>query len=192
MKPRLPRSSSRWRDFINAHPDHPGSLAVMFTSTRRAGHRRHGARGRNAGAARRQARLLHLGEPTSVKQLGDLIKNAGRLLADRHPDGQRRAGHVAYPHMARNPTMKSPRRLPRLAQVEWDRATNIFPTTWQVSNFNAGTGANNVIPAPRACSSISASRPQAPLNRCRRACMASSTSTTCSMTSSGARTDGHS
>ena len=88
-----------------------------------------------------------VGEPTSVKQLGDTIKNGrrGSLTGILTVNGVQ--GHVAYPHMARNPIHEVAGAIAELAATEWDRGNEYFPpTTWQISNFTAGTGANNVIP----------------------------------------------
>jgi succinyl-diaminopimelate desuccinylase len=88
-----------------------------------------------------------VGEPTSVARLGDTVKNGrrgslgGRLLVR----GQQ--GHVAYPDQARNPIHLFAPALAELVATEWDRGNDAFPpTTWQVSNIRAGTGATNVIP----------------------------------------------
>jgi len=88
-----------------------------------------------------------VGEPTSVNRLGDMIKNGrrGSLSAELVVKGVQ--GHVAYPHLARNPVHEVAAAIAELAQTEWDRGNEYFPpTTWQISNINAGTGANNVIP----------------------------------------------
>ena len=88
-----------------------------------------------------------VGEPTAVKRTGDMIKNGrrGSLSGELTVKGVQ--GHVAYPHLARNPVHDVAAAIAELAQTEWDRGNEYFPpTTWQISNFNAGTGASNVIP----------------------------------------------
>lgn len=135
-------------DFVNAHPDHPGSIAVLFTSDEE-GPATDGTVKVVEALARRGERLDYcvVGEPTSVKRLGDMIKNGrrGSLSADLAVQGVQ--GHVAYPHLARNPVHEVAAAIAELAQTEWDRGNEYFPpTTWQISNINAGTGANNVIP----------------------------------------------
>lgn len=88
-----------------------------------------------------------VGEPTSVKTLGDMIKNGrrGTLSGDLVIRGKQ--GHVAYPHLALNPIHTFAPALTELAAMRWDDGNTYFPpTTWQVSNLNAGTGATNVIP----------------------------------------------
>jgi succinyl-diaminopimelate desuccinylase len=136
------------REFVRAHPDHPGSLAVMFTSDEE-GPATDGTVKVVEALARRGEKLDYciVGEPTSVKQLGDTIKNGrrGSLTGILTVSGVQ--GHVAYPQMARNPIHEVAPAIAELAATEWDRGNEYFPpTTWQISNFNAGTGANNVIP----------------------------------------------
>jgi succinyl-diaminopimelate desuccinylase len=88
-----------------------------------------------------------VGEPTSVKRTGDMIKNGRRGSLSGLLTVKGVQGHVAYPHLARNPVHEVAAAIAELAATEWDRGNEYFPpTTWQVSNFNAGTGAGNVIP----------------------------------------------
>ena len=135
-------------DFVSAHPDHPGSIAVLFTSDEE-GPATDGTVKVVEALAGRGERFDYciVGEPTSVSRLGDMIKNGrrGSLSADLAIKGVQ--GHVAYPHLARNPVHEVAAAIAELAQTEWDRGNEYFPpTTWQISNINAGTGANNVIP----------------------------------------------
>jgi succinyl-diaminopimelate desuccinylase len=88
-----------------------------------------------------------VGEPTSVERLGDMIKNgrrgtlSGRLLVKGIQ------GHIAYPHLARNPIHDAAPALAELVAMRWDEGNEFFPpTSWQMSNIHAGTGAGNVIP----------------------------------------------
>ncbi|MBI4208025.1 MAG: succinyl-diaminopimelate desuccinylase [Betaproteobacteria bacterium] len=134
--------------FVAAHPNHPGSIAVLFTSDEE-GPAVDGTVKVVEALARRGERPDYciVGEPTSVNKLGDMIKNGrrGSLSANLVVKGVQ--GHVAYPHLARNPVHEVAAAIAEMAQVEWDRGNEYFPpTTWQISNFNAGTGANNVIP----------------------------------------------
>jgi succinyl-diaminopimelate desuccinylase len=88
-----------------------------------------------------------VGEPSSSKRLGDVIKNGrrGSLSASLLIKGVQ--GHVAYPHLAKNPVHEFAPALSELTSLEWDAGNEFFPaTTFQVSNINAGTGAKNVIP----------------------------------------------
>ena len=88
-----------------------------------------------------------VGEPTSVDTVGDTIKNGRRGSMSARLTVRGVQGHVAYPHLARNPIHLFAPALAELAAIEWDRGNEYFPpTTWQVSNVHAGTGATNVIP----------------------------------------------
>ena len=88
-----------------------------------------------------------VGEPTSVDTLGDMVKNGRRGSLSGRLTVRGVQGHVAYPHLARNPVHQLAPVLARLVATEWDAGNEYFPpTTWQVSNLHAGTGATNVIP----------------------------------------------
>ena len=136
------------RDFVKEHPDHPGSLAVMFTSDEEGPAIDGTVRVVEALAARgEKLDYCIVGEPTSVKKLGDMIKNGRRGSLTGILTVKGIQGHVAYPDMARNPIHDVASAIAELAQTKWDNGNEYFPpTTWQISNFNAGTGANNVIP----------------------------------------------
>ncbi|HRQ58990.1 MAG TPA: succinyl-diaminopimelate desuccinylase [Azoarcus taiwanensis] len=134
--------------FIENHPDHTGSIALLLTSDEE-GMATHGTVKVVEALAARDERLDYciVGEPTSVKHLGDMIKNGrrGSLSGTLTVRGQQ--GHVAYPHLARNPIHELAPALAELTTIRWDDGNEFFPpTTWQVSNIHAGTGANNVIP----------------------------------------------
>jgi len=88
-----------------------------------------------------------VGEPTCTSRLGDTIKNGrrGSLSGELLVRGMQ--GHVAYPHLARNPVHLAAPALAELAAITWDEGNEYFPpTTFQISNLHAGTGATNVIP----------------------------------------------
>lgn len=88
-----------------------------------------------------------VGEPTSVERTGDMIKNGRRGSMSGQLTVKGVQGHIAYPHLAKNPIHDVAPALAELAKVEWDAGNAFFPpTTWQVSNIHAGTGASNVIP----------------------------------------------
>ena len=88
-----------------------------------------------------------VGEPTSVERLGDTVKNGRRGSLSGRLTVRGVQGHVAYPHLARNPVHLLAPVLAELAATEWDAGNEYFPpTTWQISNIHAGTGATNVIP----------------------------------------------
>ncbi len=134
--------------FVAEHPRHQGSIALLLTSDEE-GVATHGTVKVVEALSSRGERLDYcvVGEPTSVKLLGDMIKNGrrGSLSGTMKVKGQQ--GHVAYPHLARNPIHALAPALAELAAIRWDEGNEFFPpTTWQVSNIHAGTGANNVIP----------------------------------------------
>ena len=88
-----------------------------------------------------------VGEPTSVKNLGDMIKNGRRGTLSGKLTVKGVQGHIAYPHLARNPIHLFAPALAELVATTWDQGNAFFPaTSWQVSNIHAGTGASNVIP----------------------------------------------
>ena len=134
--------------FVTAHPDHQGSIALLLTSDEE-GVATHGTVKVVEALSARGETLDYciVGEPTSVKTLGDMIKNGrrGSLSGTLRVKGVQ--GHVAYPQLARNPIHEFAPALAELAATRWDEGNEFFPpTTWQVSNIHAGTGANNVIP----------------------------------------------
>jgi succinyl-diaminopimelate desuccinylase len=88
-----------------------------------------------------------VGEPTSVLQTGDMIKNGRRGTMSGKLTIQGVQGHIAYPHLADNPIHSLAPALAELVGIRWDEGNAFFPpTSWQVSNIHAGTGASNVIP----------------------------------------------
>jgi succinyl-diaminopimelate desuccinylase len=88
-----------------------------------------------------------VGEPTSVARTGDMIKNGRRGTMSGRLTIKGVQGHIAYPHLAKNPIHLSAPALAELVAVEWDKGNAFFPpTTWQMSNIHGGTGASNVIP----------------------------------------------
>ncbi|MBX3610198.1 MAG: succinyl-diaminopimelate desuccinylase [Hydrogenophaga sp.] len=88
-----------------------------------------------------------VGEPTSVERTGDMIKNGRRGTLSGKLTVKGVQGHIAYPHLARNPIHLAAPALAELAATEWDQGNAFFPpTSWQISNIHGGTGASNVIP----------------------------------------------
>ena len=135
-------------DFAAMHPDHRGSVAFLLTSDEE-GPARDGTVVCVDRLRARGERLDYciVGEPTSVERLGDTVKNGrrGSLSGKLRVIGVQ--GHVAYPHLARNPVHQAAPALAELAVSEWDNGNAYFPpTTFQISNIAAGTGAGNVIP----------------------------------------------
>ncbi|MGH8660533.1 MAG: succinyl-diaminopimelate desuccinylase [Burkholderiales bacterium] len=134
--------------FVAAHPEHAGSIAVLFTSDEE-GPAVDGTV-RVVQALRDRGEKLDycvVGEPTSEARLGDVIKNGRRGSLSGNLVVKGVQGHVAYPHLAKNPVHEFGAALAELARTQWDEGNEHFPpTTWQVSNIHAGTGAGNVIP----------------------------------------------
>jgi succinyl-diaminopimelate desuccinylase len=88
-----------------------------------------------------------VGEPTSVERTGDMIKNGRRGTMSGRLTVKGVQGHIAYPHLAKNPIHLFAPALAELVTIEWDQGNAFFPpTSWQVSNIHGGTGASNVIP----------------------------------------------
>ena len=135
-------------DFVRAHPDHAGSIGLLLTSDEEGPATDGTTRVVEALRARGEAiDFCIVGEPTSVERLGDTMKNGRRGSLSGRLTVRGLQGHVAYPHLARNPVHMLAPALAELAATEWDRGDEFFPpTTFQVSNLHAGTGAGNVIP----------------------------------------------
>ncbi|MGV8921898.1 MAG: succinyl-diaminopimelate desuccinylase [Thermomonas sp.] len=134
--------------FVSAHPDHPGTVALLLTSDEE-GDAIDGVR-RVANIFRERGQRIDwciTGEPSSKETLGDLLRvgRRGSLSATLDVNGVQ--GHVAYPDKARNPIHQAMPALSELAARQWDAGYETFPpTSLQISNIHAGTGANNVIP----------------------------------------------
>lgn len=135
-------------EFVANHPDHNGSIGLLITSDEE-GPALDGTVKVCAELAARNERPDYciVGEPTSVSQLGDTVKNGRRGSLSGKLVVKGKQGHVAYPHLARNPIHLLAPALTQLAQTQWDQGNEHFPpTTFQVSNIHAGTGVSNVIP----------------------------------------------
>ncbi|HEY9237228.1 MAG TPA: succinyl-diaminopimelate desuccinylase, partial [Burkholderiaceae bacterium] len=135
-------------EFIAASPKHAGSVAFLLTSDEE-GPALDGTVKVCDWLRERGERLDYciVGEPTSVDALGDTIKNGrrGTLSGKLRVLGVQ--GHIAYPHLAKNPIHLVAPALAELVAMRWDEGNRYFqPTSWQVSNVHAGTGATNVIP----------------------------------------------
>jgi len=135
-------------EFVAAHPRHAGGIALLITSDEE-GPSVDGTVKVCEWLKARGQRLDYciVGEPSSVERLGDMIKNGRRGSLSGKLTVRGVQGHIAYPHLAKNPIHLAMPALAELAAIEWDRGNEYFqPTSWQMSNIHAGTGANNVIP----------------------------------------------
>ncbi len=148
MKSGLAAMITATERFIAKHPNHTGTLAFLLTSDEE---------GPSVDGTRRVMEVLEargekitwcvVGEPTSTDVLGDMVKigRRGSLSGKLTVHGVQ--GHVAYPHLADNPVHAAAPALAELAARVWDKGNEFFqPTTFQISNISAGTGAPNVIP----------------------------------------------
>ena len=148
MKSSLAAFVTAIEKFVAERPDHPGSIALLLTSDEEGPAQDGTVRVVEALKARgKHIEYCIVGEPTSVNVLGDTIKNGRRGSLSGEIVVKGTQGHVAYPHVARNPVHLFAPALAELAATRWDDGNKYFPpTTWQVSNIHAGTGATNVIP----------------------------------------------
>lgn len=134
--------------FVAAHPDHAGSIALLLTSDEE-GDATHGTTLVVETLKARGETLDYciVGEPTSSATLGDTIKNGRRGSLSGKLTVKGVQGHIAYPQLAKNPIHLAAPALAELAAEVWDAGNEYFPpTSWQISNIKAGTGATNVIP----------------------------------------------
>ncbi|MEM7207106.1 MAG: succinyl-diaminopimelate desuccinylase [Pseudomonadota bacterium] len=134
--------------FVEANADHRGSIAFLITSDEE-GPARDGTKKvvETLEARGEKIEWCLVGEPSSAKTLGDIVRNGrrGSLNADITVRGKQ--GHVAYPQLADNPIHRAAAAIAALCAEEWDAGNDYFPaTSFQVSNINSGTGAGNVIP----------------------------------------------
>lgn len=148
MKGSLAAMVTATERFIAACPGHRGSIAFLITSDEE---------GPSVDGTVRVVEVLEargekidwclVGEPSSTQRVGDVVKNGRRGSLGGILTVTGRQGHVAYPHLADNPVHRLAPALAELAATAWDDGNAYFPpTTFQVSNIHAGTGANNVIP----------------------------------------------
>lgn len=134
--------------FVNEHPDHRGKIAFLITSDEE-GPAHHGTKAVVELLKARNERLdwCIVGEPSSTTLLGDVVKNGRRGSLGAKLTVRGKQGHVAYPHLARNPIHLAAPALAELAAEHWDEGNAFFPpTSFQISNLNSGTGATNVVP----------------------------------------------
>ncbi len=135
-------------EFIAAHPDHQGSIAFLITSDEE-GPATDGTVVVCNQLKERGEQLDYciVGEPTSSAQLGDTIKNGRRGTMSGKLTVRGVQGHIAYPQLAKNPIHLFAPAMAELVAEVWDEGNDYYlPTSWQMSNIHAGTGASNVIP----------------------------------------------
>lgn len=134
--------------FIDHHPNHSGSIALLITSDEEGPFVNGTTRVIDTLEARNEKiDWCVIGEASSTAVLGDAIKNGrrGSLSAKLTINGVQ--GHVAYPHLVKNPIHLSADAVAELSNKEWDKGNEFFPpTSFQISNYHAGTGANNIVP----------------------------------------------
>jgi succinyl-diaminopimelate desuccinylase len=134
--------------FVAEHPNHGGSIALLITSDEEGIAIDGTVKVVEALKARNESiDYCIVGEPTCVETLGDTIKNGRRGSLSGILTVKGIQGHIAYPHLAKNPIHLAAPAIAELALTKWDEGNEYFPpTTWQISNINGGTGATNVIP----------------------------------------------
>jgi succinyl-diaminopimelate desuccinylase len=134
--------------FIAKHPDHKGSIAYLITSDEEGPAKNGTVKVVETLEARNEKMDWCLvGEPSSTKVLGDVIKNGRRGSLNGKLIIKGKQGHVAYPHLADNPIHLAIPALNELCAIKWDEGNDFFPaTSFQITNINSGTGATNVIP----------------------------------------------
>ncbi|CAN7493184.1 succinyl-diaminopimelate desuccinylase [Pseudomonas sp. LjRoot71] len=134
--------------FVAEYPQHKGRIAFLITSDEE-GPAHHGTKAVVERLRARNERLdwCIVGEPSSTTLVGDVVKNGRRGSLGCTLTVRGKQGHVAYPHLARNPIHLAAPALAELAAEHWDNGNAFFPpTSFQISNLNSGTGATNVIP----------------------------------------------
>ncbi|WP_201799800.1 succinyl-diaminopimelate desuccinylase [Andreprevotia sp. IGB-42] len=148
MKASLAAFVTACEAFVARHPQPKGSIAFLITSDEEGPAHDGTVKVVEALKARGEAiDYCIVGEPTSAEVFGDTIKNGRRGSLSGHLSVHGVQGHIAYPHLAKNPIHLLAPALAELANTEWDKGNAYFPpTTWQVSNIHGGTGATNVIP----------------------------------------------
>jgi len=148
MKGSLAAMVTAVENFIETTPNHTGQISFLITSDEEGPFVDGTTRVVDALMAREEKiDWCIVGEPSSTHTLGDIIKNGrrGSFSGDLTVYGKQ--GHVAYPHLAQNPIHLAAPAIAELASTHWDDGNDFFPpTSFQVSNLNAGTGATNVVP----------------------------------------------
>lgn len=148
MKTSIAAMAIAVEEFIAAHPDHKGSIGFLITSDEEGPATDGTVVVCNMLKERgEQPDYCVVGEPTSVHELGDVIKNGRRGSMSGRLVIKGVQGHIAYPQLAKNPIHLAAPALAELASEQWDEGNEYYlPTAWQISNIHGGTGASNVIP----------------------------------------------
>ena len=148
MKTSLAAFVTSIEEFVAANPDHAGSIGLLITSDEEGV----AVDGTVKVVEALKARNEHfdyciVGEPTSNKTVGDMIKNGRRGSLSGKLVVKGLQGHIAYPHLVKNPIHMAAPAIKDMVETVWDNGNEYFPpTSWQISNMNGGTGATNVVP----------------------------------------------
>ena len=148
MKGSLAAMVTATEKFVADYPNHKGSIGFLITSDEE---------GPAVNGTVKVCEYLNsknqpfdfclVGEPSSTKKLGDVIKNGRRGSLNGKLVINGKQGHIAYPHLAKNPIHIASETINQLVNERWDQGNEYFPaTSFQISNINSGTGATNVIP----------------------------------------------
>lgn len=148
MKTSLAAFITSIEDFVAAHPNHKGSIGLLITSDEEGVAIDGTVKVVNALKARGELfDYCIVGEPTSNKIVGDMIKNGRRGSLSGALKVKGVQGHIAYPHLVKNPIHMVAPAIKEMVETVWDTGNEYFPpTSWQISNMNGGTGATNVVP----------------------------------------------
>ncbi len=148
MKGSLAAMVTATERFVAKHPEHQGSIAFLITSDEEGPFINGTPKVVETLEAREEKITWCLvGEPSSTTELGDVVKNGRRGSLTGYLTVYGVQGHVAYPHLAKNPVHEAAPALAALSNEHWDEGNQYFPpTSFQISNIAAGTGAGNVIP----------------------------------------------
>ena len=148
MKTSLAAFVTSIEEFVVENPNHTGSIGLLITSDEE-GVATHGTV-KVVEALKNRGELIDyciVGEPTSNKIVGDMIKNGRRGSLSGKLTVIGLQGHIAYPHLVKNPIHLVAPAIKDMVETVWDNGNEYFPpTSWQISNINGGTGATNVVP----------------------------------------------
>ena len=148
MKTSLAAFVTSIEEFVAEHPNHLGSIGLLITSDEEAAAINGTVKVVEVLKARNELiEYCIVGEPTSNKVVGDMIKNGRRGSLSGKLVIKGVQGHIAYPHLVKNPIHMVAPAIKEMVDTVWDNGNEYFPpTSWQISNMNGGTGATNVVP----------------------------------------------